>query len=637
MSHFPKLFEPGRIGDLQLKNRIIMSPMFTHLCFEDDTVSDRITDYYAERARGGCGLVTVEASYSRPYPAHLGLYDDKFIPGLRKLSEAIHSQGAKAAIQINPHRGRADETDPASASPAIHPKTGARARALTIDDIRELRDQFGEAARRAKDSGFDCIMIHGGTGYLVSEFLSARINKRVDGYGGDITRRARLALELVDTAKERTGASYPVIFRLTADERVAGGFGPEDAVVVSKLLENAGVDAIDVVSGVAETQAWAVPYMYMPPACNASLSQAVKAATKIPVSTAGRINDPSVAEEVLQEGKADFVNLGRALIADPEFPNKAKEGRASDIRKCIACCRCIETLFGPGARAVVCAVNPAVGKEREFQLGLRPASQRKKVLVIGGGPGGMEAAMVAAERGHSVTLWESGKELGGRLKLGSIPPGKGEIGSFIEYLGNRLDRLGVKVSLGKEANAQTIADFRPDAFILAVGSKALIPRIEGAERKRPVVFDAVLSGEADVGERVVVIGGGSVGCETAHFLADRGKKTTIVEILPKLAGDLYYAYADLLVQTLGENGVDMFVGVREEEITHEGVEIVTKEGKRLLLQADSVVVATGSVADKALFESIRGKVAEVYQVGDCVEARRIQEATSEAAEAALRV
>jgi len=286
---------------------------------------------------------------------------------------------------------------------------------------------------------------------------------------------------------------------------------------------------------------------------------------------------------------------------------------------------------------VVCAVNPAVGKEREFQLALRPASQKKRVLVIGGGPGGMEAAVVAAERGHSVTLGESGKELGGRLKLGSIPPGKGEIRSFIEYLGNRLDRLGVKVSLGKEANAQTIADFRPDAVILAVGSKPLIPRIEGAERKRPVVFDAVLSGEADVGERVVVIGGGSVGCETAHFLADRGKKTTIVEILPKLAGDLYYAYADLLVQTLGENGVDMFVGVREEKITHEGVEIVTKEGKRLLLQADSVVVATGSVADKALFESIRGKVAEVYQVGDCVEARRIQEATSEAAEAALRV
>ncbi|MFC2008901.1 FAD-dependent oxidoreductase [Chloroflexota bacterium] len=637
MLSFPELFEPGRIGGLELKNRIIMAPMFTHLCSEDETVNDRLVDYYVERARGGCGLVTVEAAYSRPYPAHLGLYDDRFIPGLKKLSDAIRREGARACIQINTHRGRADETDPATASPSIHPKTGARARALTTEDIAELTEQFGRAAKRARDSGFDCVMIHGGTGYLISEFLSARINKRTDGYGGDITGRARLALELAEAAKKCAGASYPVIFRLAAHERLAGGYGVEEAVAVCKLLEKVGVDAIDITSGVAETQAWNVPYMYMPPACNASLSQAVKAATSIPISTVGKINDPSIAEEVLQHEKADFVTMGRALIADPEFPNKAREGRAGEIRKCIACCRCIETLFGAGARPVVCAVNPAAGREREFQMALGPASQKKRVLVVGGGPGGMEAAMVAAQRGHSVALWEKGNELGGQLLLGSKPPGKGEIGTFIEHLGSHLDRLGVEVTLGKEATAQTIGDFGPDAVILAVGSKPLIPKIAGAEEKKPIVFDAVLSGKADLGKRVVVIGGGSVGCETAHLLADQGKKTTVVEILPKLASDLFYAYGDLLVKTLEESGVDTFVGVREETITQEGVSIVTKEGKRILVPADSIVIATGSVSNKALFESIKGTVDEIYQIGDCVDVRRIQEATSEGAEAALRV
>lgn len=444
---FKKLFEPGKIGKLQLKNRIIFPPMGTRYATQDGHISEQMLNYYAERAQGGCGLIVVEASYPRSggYPGRIYLDNDKAIPGLKRLVEVVHHFKAKAAIQINPHRGRSDEIDPASASESIHPKTGVSARAISSVDIKRLEDEFGDGAKRAKEAGFDCVMIHGGSGYLLSEFLSSRTNRRVDEYGGDVKKRARFALELVAVIKEKVGTDYPIIYRLMADEKVEEGFGVEDAIVFSKLLEEAGVNAIDVVSGVIETFGWIVPYMYMPRGCNSPLSRAIKSKIEIPVSVAGRISSPYIAEEILRDGKADFVDLGRALIADPYFPRKVINGQVGDIRMCPACGRCFESIVRPPVGPMVCTVNPAVGREKEFKLGLKPATKKKGVLVVGGGPGGMEAAMIAARRGHTVTLWEKDNRLGGQLNLAVIPPGKDELNSINEYLKHQLNEVRVAV------------------------------------------------------------------------------------------------------------------------------------------------------------------------------------------------
>lgn len=639
MVGFAKLFQAGRIGKLDLKNRIIFPPMVTRYVSEDGRVSQKMLGYYGERSRGGCALIFVEASYPRSggYRGRVYLDNDEVIPGLRELVNVIHNGGAKAGIEINPHRGRADEVDPASASEAVHPKTGVKARALGSADIRILIDEFGEGARRAKEAGFDVIMIHGASGYLVSEFLSPRTNKRADEYGGDVKRRARLALELVAAVRKKTDFDYPLIFRMTADEKLEGGFGVMDAIIVSKLLEEAGVDAIDIVSGVAETFCWVIPYMYMPHGCNADLSQAIKKAVKIPISVAGNITDPCLAEEILNEEKADFVGFGRALIADPQFPNKARDGKSAEIRKCLRCCRCIESLFlPPPGGPMVCTVNPAVGKEREFESRLKPVSKRKKVLVIGGGPGGMEAAIMAGLRGHNVTLWEKNARLGGQFDIAAAPPEKDELNGFAEYLKLQLDKLKVTVELNKEATADSVLEFSPDVVIVAIGSKPIIPNIEGIGKKRVVTNRDVLSGKVDVGKRVIIIGGGFVGCETAEFLNQIGKEVIIVEILPELASELYYPYANLIIQRLKERGIKAFTGVKNEEITDKGVKIIDEEGRRVFLEADDIVICAGSVADKTLFESLISERLELFEVGDCSKARRIQEAIYDGAEAGLR-
>jgi len=637
MTQYTKVFEPGKIGKLQLKNRIIFAPVLTLYATQDGEITQKLIDYYAERARGGCGLVVVEASYPYIYPGRISIHEDRFITGLRRLATAIHDGGAKAAIEINPGRGRSDDVDPTSASDTIHPRTGAKVRGLSIAEIKEAEYKLGEGARRVKEAGFDSVMIHGCSGYIVAEFLSPKANRRTDEYGGDIKNRARFALELVAAVREKTGADYPVTFRLVADERLEGGFRIEEGIAVAQLLEEAGIDAIDVVSGGVESFPWVCPYMYMPLATNVDLSRAIKKAVKIPISTAGRINNPDLAEEILRRGEADFVSLGRALVAGPQFPNKAKEGRADDIRKCIACCRCEESILKKPVRPMVCSVNPTVGKEKETELGLKLASKRKNVLVIGGGPAGMEAAIVAAQRGHNVTLWEKDHSLGGQLKIASVPPGKAEMQGFADYLIRQLDKLKVAVKLGREATAAAITEFSPDVVILAVGPKPKVPKIKGMGKKKCVFFDDVLSGKVDIGESVVVSGGSFVGCETADFLSEKGKRVTLISGLPTLAPEMYYPYADLLIGKLEENGVKAFTGIQEREITEKGMAIIDREGKRISLEADDVVIAAGSVPDKSLLEAIRGKVAEVYEVGDCVEARRLQEAVVEGAEVGLEI
>jgi len=426
MKPYRNLFNPGRIGNLELKNRIVMPPMVTHLS-KNGGVTSQLIRYYVERARGGAGLIVVESAYTSPKRkrGRLSIYDDGLLPGLKSLTNAIHDADSKVAIEINISRGRLDDIDPVS--PSDVPLTKVRPRVLPIEEIEQMVQEFGKAVRRARGAGFDAVMIHGAHGYLVSEFLSARTNLRNDKYGGDLTGRAKFALELVRIAKEKTENDYPVIFRLSASERLPGGFELEEAIEVCKFLQDAGVDALDIVSGAAETMEWVVPYMSFPQGYNVQLSKEITKVVKIPTLVAGRINDPKLADEIIKQRKADFVDLGRALIADPDLPTKAAEGRINDIRPCIGCLQCIESFLK--SQPLACAVNPAVGKEET--LILKHTKSSKKVFIVGGGPAGMQAAIVTRSRGHQVTLWEKERKLGGQLHLAGAPSQKQDIRNLL--------------------------------------------------------------------------------------------------------------------------------------------------------------------------------------------------------------
>jgi len=639
MPEFAKMFEPGRMGRLELKNRIVFPPMITRYMNEKGGISDRLIDYYAERARGGAGLIVIEASYPRSsgYPGRIYLNDDKFIPGLRRLVETVRREGARIVCEVNPHRGRADEHDPASASNIPHPYTGIVPRSLSVPEIKSLEEDFGKGVRRVKEAGFDGVMIHGATGYLVSEFLSPLINKRTDEYGGNISGRAKFALELVEVAKDCAGTDYPIIFRLMADDKMEGGFGVEDAIVLCRMLQEAGIDAVDITAGAAETLEWTAPPVYLPAGCNADLAQAIKREVRVPVCVAGKINDPYLAEDILRNDKADFVALGRALIADPYFVRKAMEGKVSDIRKCLACQRCAEAVTIEHI-PLHCSVNPAAGREREFEL--EPAKKKRRVLIIGGGPGGMEAAIMAAQKGHSVTLWEQTDRLGGQLNLAMIPPCKGDLKSLVEYLKAQLERLKVTVKLKKKATVNAISKFAPDVTVLAVGSTEAIPDIPGIKGENVVTCREVLSEVRETGDKVVVIGGGSIGCETADFLSEKGKNVVVVfpEAAPLTLTVVDRTIKKPLLERLEQKKVKILAGVKQfKEITPEGIRLIDGGGNGLFLETDHIVLATGARPNKNLAQALQGKVSKLFEVGDCVEPRRIMESILEGAKAGLQM
>ncbi len=407
---FTKLLEPVKIGAMELRNRIVMPPMCTNFASETGAVTQRLIDYYVERARGGVGLVTVEATcvdspVGRLSPLQLCVDDDKFIGGLNDLVEAIQEKGAKISLQLH-HAGRQTTlavtggAQPVSASETVY--KDVKARALPAEGIECVVGRFGESAKRAKAAGFDAVEIHGAHGYLIAQFLSPYVNKRIDEYGGDPEKRMRFVLEVLEETRKRVGLDFPIIFRLSGEEFVEDGLTLKEAKGIAQRLERAGVDALHVTAGVGGT-IWPVQPMAVPRGCLVHLAEGIKEVVGIPVIAVGRINNPTLAEEILRDGRADLVSMGRALIADPELPRKVAEGRLDDIRMCTACLRGCSERFNAYLR-ISCTVNPAVGREKEYMV--KPADKPKKVLVVGGGAAGLEAARVAALRGHEVTLYE---------------------------------------------------------------------------------------------------------------------------------------------------------------------------------------------------------------------------------------
>ena len=636
------LFSPITIKTMKLKNRIVMPAMGTLSANSDSTISERQVDYYEAQARGGVGLVVVEVAEVHPSSAFMmliGIHDDKFIPGLKMLTDRVHAAGAKIAIQLH-HPGRqfvaVEGRAPwaPSAVPCPCPLCQDMPHVMTIAEIEEMVEAFAQGARRAKDAGFDAVEIHGAHGYLLAQFMSAYVNRRTDKYGGDIKSRMRFPLEVIEAVRGKVGPDYPILFRLSGEERVPGGRELVEVVATAPMLADAGVDCFSVSTGVyINLFTHLLAPMEISKGLNVYAAEALKKVVDVPVIVAGRLNDPIIADSVIAQGKADLVAIGRGLLADPELPNKAAAGQFEDIRWCIACNYCVQSLMT--AASLKCVVNPEVGRGPEFAI--TPAPKAKKVLVVGGGPAGMEAARVAALRGHQVTLYEREPELGGQFRLASIPPHKQEIIPAIKYFARALEKGGVKVVLGQEATSSLVDELKPEAVVVATGGTPIIPNMPGAGGENMVTAWDVLAGKAATGKKVVVAGGGMVGCETAEFLAEYGKEVTIVEMLPELASDAIIGRKDLLTRHLGELGVNGITSATIKAFTADGM-TVTRNGKEEVIGSmETIVLAMGVAPARQLAEEIKDKVSELYVIGDAENPATAFEAFAAGAEVGRKI
>jgi 2,4-dienoyl-CoA reductase (NADPH2) len=541
--------------------------------------------------------------------------------------------------------------------------------ALTVEQIHQIVEKFAEAAKRVKEAGIDGVEIHAAHGYLLSEFLSRSCNRRTDEYGGDLKNRARIVLDVIKAVRDRVGADYPVWCRIDGREfRIKDGITTEDGIALARMLEEAGVDAINV-SGYGGIRGgfYDAPIVY-PPGNLVSLAEGIKKVVSIPVIAVGRIS-AELGEEVLLQGKADFIAMARAILADPEYPNKVALGNMEDIRPCIQCYHCVSQAFW--GEPVFCSVNAAAGKEAEFRI--EPAKQPKKVLVVGGGPGGMEAARVAALRGHDVTLCDKGRRLGGSLVFASVANGDNE--DFLNYLIAQVGKLPITVKLAVEVTPALIEDMKPDVVILALGGNLTTPQIPGSDLPSVIsgkdlrqmvsgaseklswwqkgalsMAGALMPGLLSVpslrrltrywmplGKRVAIIGGDMVACELAKFLVERGREVTILESSTDMAIEMAIGRRWNFLPQLREMGVAMLKNVDIEEITPHGVNITDGEGKKQAIAADTVVLAGGMEPNQTLSQHIEGKVPRIHLIGDCSELRLIHGAVEDGFRAALAI
>lgn len=629
MQLYPKLFSPIKLGSLELKNRIFLGPMGTAL--GDDLQfrpTERMIRYYEERAKGGTGLIIIEQCvvqqrgiWSRKGG---GLWSDDFIPAWTELVDRIHKAGGKVVIQVG-HLGRSTLDvfnggyKPFAPSPVPDHYLDNQVDEMTLEDIWQFKQDYFEAAKRVKKAGFDGIQIHCTHGYMLASFLSGRSNKRMDEYGGTLEGRLRLPLEIIKGLRRILGRDYPIMARLATVEP-NGGRTLEESRVIARALTEAGLDALDLSAGSYSEIDWEIPPSYFGYAMNMENIEKIKAAVDVPVLASGRITEPRLAEQLIAEGRCDMVGINRAGIADPEFANKAGGGDTDCIRRCIGCVRCIDSVFTGEIR---CTVNPHAGQEDAFPV--LPATKKKKVLIVGGGPAGLESAKVCALRGHEVTVAEKRNKLGGQIISAAVPPYKYETGSLITTQTNELKRLGVKILINQNVDVEVVKDFGADEVVVATGAVPIIPDIPGINGENVVTAVDVLEGKAHALNNVVIIGGNMIGCETAEFLIEYGKKVTVLEKTGEMGIDLAVVPRPFIIKKMKERGIDIQTNATVTSIEGGSV-VVEKNGETLRLEnVETIIVAAGMTSENELAKALEKEGISCRVVGDASNVSRIMQ------------
>ncbi|MCL5961183.1 MAG: FAD-dependent oxidoreductase [Chloroflexi bacterium] len=650
MSQFTYLFSPIKVGSITIRNRIMSTGHMTEMG-ADLIPTQRMIDYHVERAKGGIGLIVLEAGAVHPTALwasrDLGFFDERIVAGLRPLTEAVHREGAAVFAQLF-HPGRemfhGDMGLPAAA-PSSVPTQRFRImpKELEAEEIREIIESYGEAARRAKDGGCDGVELVSSHGYLLNQFWSPRNNLRTDEYGGSFENRMRFAVEVAEAVRSRVGSDYPVGLRISGDELVEGGMTlPEMEEVIAYLNKVVSLDFINVTAGSSSTYLGATAIA--PPAPSAlgifsAFSAAIRELVDIPVFLGTRINDPLLAEKILSEGQADVVGMTRALICDPHMPNKAASGRLEEIRYCVGCNQGCIGRHQQGL-PVTCIQTPSSGRERDLGVVSR-AEKPKKLVVVGGGPAGLRAAITAAERGHQVILYEKASALGGQVLLAAKAPGREEFQDIVRNLESELQRQNVEVRLGTEASAELIERDRPDVVIIATGARPYYPPIPGIEQDNVVCVADAIEGTAEIGRSVLVADwmGDMPAINAAELLADRGHEVELASTGLYIGEGLQSYQRSLAHQRFYEKKIGMRPHHVLKEIQGNTVilENIFSFERHSVDGVDTVVLAMGQLPNDGLYKALKGKVAELYRVGDCVVPRTVEEAIYEGYTTALKV